>query len=131
MKASDILNKALADIIAFAVFEFTNIVDNLISKGEIDPDTDTYDAYLKDFGIDTQHSFGVWVTDPDTFNMLYEERYITGFQFDRKNKAVYILEENADCDEVPPIALRALPTDDLVGVVDVLEKMWNNLVKAK
>ena len=131
MKASDIKNKALAEILAFAVFEFTNIVDYLTSKGEIDLDIDTYDAYIKDFGVTEQVSFGVWVSDTYTCEMSYEERYLAGFQFDLKNKAVYVLEEDADYNEQDPIALRALPTDDLVGAVDVLEQMWNNLVKTK
>ena len=131
MKASDIKNKALAEIIAFAVFEFNNIVDYLISKGEIDINIDTYDAYLKDFGVTERVSFGVWVSDPYTCEMCYEERYLAGFQFDLKIKAVYVLEEDADYNEQDPIALRALPTDDLVGMVDVLEQMWNNLVKTK
>ena len=86
MKASDIKNKALAEILAFAVFEFTNIVDYLTSKGEIDPDIDTYDAYIKDFGVTEQVSFGVWVSDTYTCEMSYEERYLAGFQFDLKNK---------------------------------------------
>ena len=129
MKASDILNKALAEILAFAVFEFTNIVDYLTSKGEIDPGTDTYDAYLKSFGITEQISFGVWVADPYTNEMSYEERYVTGFQFDIENKAVYVLDDDTDYNEQDPIALRALPTDDIVGLVDVLEQMWNNLIK--
>lgn len=129
MKASDILNKALAEILAFAVFEFTNIVDYLTSKGEIDPDIDTYDAYVKDFGITEQHSFGVWVTDTYTCEMSYEERYLAGFQFDLEEKAVYVLEEDADCNEQDPIALRAVNTDDLVELVNVLEEMWNNLIK--
>ena len=129
MKASDIKNKALAEILAFAVFEFTNIVDYLTSKGEIDPGTDTYDAYLKSFGITEQISFGVWVTDTYTLEMSYEERYVTGFQFDIENKAVYVLDDDTDYNEQDPIALRALPTDDIVGLVDVLERMWNNLIK--
>ena len=129
MKASDILNKALAEILAFAVFESTNIVDYLTSKGEIDPGTDTYDAYLKSFGITEQISFGVWVTDTYTNEMSYEERYVTGFQFDIENKAVYVLDDDTDYNEQDPVALRALPTDDLVGLVDVLEQMWNNLIK--
>ena len=129
MKASDILNKALAEILAFAVFESTNIVDYLTSKGEVDPGTDTYDAYLKSFGITEQISFGVWVTDTYTNEMSYEERYVTGFQFDIENKAVYVLDDDTDYNEQDPVALRALPTDDLVGLVDVLEQMWNNLIK--
>ena len=129
MKASDILNKALAEILAFAVFESTNIVDYLTSKGEIDPGTDTYDAYLKSFGITEQISFGVWVTDTYTNEMSYEERYVTGFQFDIENKSVYVLDDDTDYNEQDPVALRALPTDDLVGLVDVLEQMWNNLIK--
>ena len=61
--------------------------------------------------------------------MSYEERYVTGFQFDIENKAVYVLDDDTDYNEQDPVALRALPTDDIVGLVDVLERMWNNLIK--
>ena len=131
MKASEILNVALSQILQHAVFEFTQIVNNLISRGEIDSDTDTYDAYLTDFGIKTEHHFGVWVTDTYTTEFSREERTLIGFRFDREEKAVYVLDEESDYDEEDPIALRALPTDDVVELTDILEEMWGNLIKTK
>ena len=132
MKASDILNKALAEIKAFAVYEFTNIVDWLIKKGEIDPsdpESEICEIYLSDFGITNRTTFGVWVTNTYTDDFSYEKRHLAGFRFDREEKAVYVLDEETDYDEQDPIALRAVNTDDLVTLVDVLEEMWNTLVK--
>jgi len=131
MKASEILEVAIGQIVQHAVFEFTQIVNNLISKGEIDPDTDIYDAYLKDFGItDTlMGDFYVGNTYDDTYWRQREE--IVGLRFDREKKTVYAIPCTIDLDKQDPPRIQSLPTDDMAKAVDFLEQMWMNLIKTK
>ena len=127
MKASDIKNKALAEILAFAVYELTQIVQHRIAIGEVDEDEDGfYEEELSGYGL-PKFTYDVWVTVPYTDEIVSEKRTLKGFQLD--GDAVYVLAEEEDYDEQDPIALRSLSTDDITGLVDVLEQMWNNLIK--
>lgn len=127
MKASDIKNKALAEILSFAVYELTQIVQHRIAIGEVDEDENgIYEEELFGYGLPT-YTYDVFVEDPYTDAIITEKRTLKGFQLD--GDAVYVLAEEEDYNEQDPIALRSLSTDDITGLVDVLEQMWNNLIK--
>lgn len=129
MKARDIMDKALAEITAFAIFEFTNIVDHLTSKGEIDPDTNTYDAYFKDFGITKTLMADFFVSDTYQTSYWTERREVVGLRFDREDKTIYVIPCGIDLDWQDPPKLKSLTPDDLTEAVNYLEQMWNNLIK--
>ena len=128
MKASDIKNKALAEIFAHAKFEMHNIIDHLIRKGVLDEDEDgIYDVEVADCGINTQYTYDVWVED--TLDDFYtEKRTLVGFRLE-EDDTIYLLAEEENYDEQDPIALRALSFDDIVVLTDVLEEMWTKLIK--
>ena len=129
MKASDIKNKALAEIIAHAKYEMHNIIDQLIRKGMMAEDEEgIYEVNLSDCGIKTKYTYDVWVEDI-CGEFYTEKRTLLGFQLDADG--VFVLAEEEDYDKQDPIALRALSFDDIVGLTDVLEEMWTTLIKGK
>ena len=122
-KAFDIKNKAQDELLAFAVFELNNIIEHCIAIGACDREDE------EPYEVDTTDSLRVAVDVQDTYSLdIYSERRkVESFIKYPDEDVVYLRVE----DEEEPIALRALPFDSIVELVDELETMWNNLVKTK
>lgn len=134
MKASDIYNKAKAEIMAFANSEMEHIKDWLVSTGlwdEADEKTWEVSPYwldLSDFGKE----LSLLVPVMDTYSMdFYDEvRKVAGFQFDNE-KNVAVVFEGQDLNEEDATYLHAFDLYEIVKVSDLLEEIWYDLVHPK
>lgn len=123
-KAFDIKNKAQDELLAFANYELTNIIDRRIAAGEMDSLTPEDDAYYE---VEIEDSVEVEVDVMDTYTMdIYtERREVESFVKYPGEDSVYVQVQG----EEDPIALRALPFDSIVWLVDEMETMWNKIIK--
>ena len=131
MKASTIKNNALAEILDFARYELSNIVNHRIAIGEVE--RNNLREYEEDvFGYDLPETkYYVWVEHiglKTEGGFVHEQRTLKSFYlFDG---AVYVQSEEDEKNGLPAIALRSLDFDSIVELTDVLETMWNKIIKS-
>lgn len=125
MKAHEIRNKAVADLLMHAKFEIRNIIDHRIRLGEMDENTDEeyYEIPVFGFGVEGV-TIAILVGNTYDEEECYESRTIK--EFIDHDGTVYIRTEEDD-----ELSLRELPFDTLVAVVAMLEEMWTNLIAGK
>ena len=121
MKASDIKNKALAEILAFAVFELTNIINHRIAIGNAYKNKEgDYEESVCMYDMPTV-TYDEWYETPKGFKS--EEQTLRSFIL--RDDAVYVTNEETEFTGNPAICLRSLDFDSIVKLTDTLETMWN------
>lgn len=127
MKASTIKNNALAEILDFARYELSNIVNHRIAIGEVE--RNNLREYEEDvFGYDLPETkYYVWFENIDG-GFVHEQRTLNSFYL--IDGAVYVQSEEDEKNGIPAIALRSLDFDSIVELTDVLETMWNKIIKS-
>ena len=126
-KATEIRDKAVADLLAHAKYEIRNIIDYRIRLGEMEenPDEEYYEVPVSGFGGMLRcPTVEVTVTNTYDESVCNENHCIE--EFIDLDGTVSIRTEEGD-----EISLRELSFDNLVDVVTLLEDMWSNLITNK